>query len=231
MEPSDQPQSPSRSDLLNNQTRRRGYRQCSDGGQAIRNANVLSILVTLAFCAIAVAQTEKISSHPDGDSPLARMTALAHTEALPRCDKIEILALTFPKPFADPLERDIPSEKAFPIRPYNKDARIEASTTITGASVESLAKTWRAMHFDKWGGAFCHEPVYGLRFYREDKLLFETSICWKCTNFYIPDVGERQPPEIVPETTDYQWYGFQKNAASVQLLNMLRKHLPHPDLD
>ena len=43
------------------------------------------------------------------------------------------------------------------------------------------------MTFDKFGGAFCHFPVYGLRFYRNDQLLFETSVCWKCSNFYLPN--------------------------------------------
>ena len=31
----------------------------------------------------------------------------------------------------------------------------------------------------------CHLPVYGLRFFKKEKLIFQTSLCWSCENFYV----------------------------------------------
>jgi len=31
----------------------------------------------------------------------------------------------------------------------------------------------------------CHFPVYGLRFYKKERLMFQTSLCWACENFYV----------------------------------------------
>ena len=176
------------------------------------------------------AQSKSISSHPDGDTPLARMTALVHTESLPKCDKIVVYALTSPKPFDDAPKDPIPPNKAFPIRPYDAQARIIGTATLSGRDVDSICETWRSMSFDKWASAFCHYPVYGLRFYRDDKLLFETSICWECSNFFIPDVSDAEPGDFGPDT-DFQWYGFKKNKISDKLLEDLRQHLKHPALD
>jgi hypothetical protein len=30
----------------------------------------------------------------------------------------------------------------------------------------------------------CHYPIHGLRIRAGTKLLFETSICWECNNYY-----------------------------------------------
>lgn len=183
----------------------------------------LLTLWSLCQCVLAHAQSGGISSHPDGDTPLARMSALAHTEALPRCDKVEVFAL---KPEIGKAKNDVPKDRAFPIRPYAVNAEIVDHTTLSGASAEKIVKAWRSMAFDKFAGAFCHEPAYGLRFYREDKLLFETSVCWKCQNFYIPEVTSKNSGEGNSKGTQHQWYGFEKNSASEELLALLRKELP-----
>lgn len=203
------------------------------------------LAATLVFVSLANAQEGEVgnpfavdgdasksvlSAHPAGDTPLARMTALSHTEALPQCDKIIVYALEFPQPFADAPKKPIPADKSFPIHPYSAQARILDMATLTGRDVESLSNTWRSMTFDKWAGALCHDPVYGLRFYRDGEVLFETSVCWRCTNFYIPDVSDDGPSDFGPET-NYQWYGFKKNRKSAKLIAELRRHLKHPNLD
>ena len=36
--------------------------------------------------------------------------------------------------------------------------------------------------------ALCHHPSYGLRFYSGSKLLFETTVCFHCSNFFFSDL-------------------------------------------
>lgn len=196
-------------------------------GISMRVSSLVTLLLAL-YCSSALAQGYTLSSHPDGDTPLARMVALAHTEALPNCDKIELFALD--SNLRSVKGAEIPKDQAFPIRPYHVNAKILESVTLTGDSVQSISKAWRAMTFDKFGGAFCHEPVYGIRFFRDDKILFETSVCWKCSNFYMPDVEQQTSATGAKDEPAYQWYGFKANAASKGLLSLLRKHLPHPQL-
>lgn len=43
------------------------------------------------------------------------------------------------------------------------------------------------------GGALCHYPIHGLKVYRRGKLLYETTFCWKCSNFgFSYPNGDRQ---------------------------------------
>ena len=41
------------------------------------------------------------------------------------------------------------------------------------------------------GGAFCHYPIHGIRLYVDDLIVFESSLCWECGNYfvYFPDDG------------------------------------------
>ena len=32
---------------------------------------------------------------------------------------------------------------------------------------------------------FCHYPIHGLKVWKKDKLVFESSFCWVCNNFYL----------------------------------------------
>ena len=74
--------------------------------------------------------------------------------------------------------------RAFPIRPYNEKAPILDEATLRGEKAESLASLWRSRSFDG-GGAMCHVPLYGLRLYSRNKLVLETSLCWKCNNCFL----------------------------------------------
>jgi hypothetical protein len=38
---------------------------------------------------------------------------------------------------------------------------------------------------EKVGGALCHLPIHGIRIFSDDALLFETSLCWACNNYYV----------------------------------------------
>jgi hypothetical protein len=36
---------------------------------------------------------------------------------------------------------------------------------------------------DTGGGAMCHYPIHGLRVWKEENMLFESSFCWACGNY------------------------------------------------
>jgi len=169
-------------------------------------------------------ETKWTPTHPDGDTPQDRMLSLAHTDALARFDRIELYAVSMPKPFGDEEPKREPTESTFPVRPYGVYADIHAHKTIRGAACDELRTTWQSLAFDRLGGAFCHHPVYGFRLYRDDDLLFETTVCWECQNFYVP----RYDPDKRRYT--HGWYGFANDDNAKSLLKLLRSLLPHPKL-
>jgi hypothetical protein len=154
------------------------------------------------------------------------MQSLAHTEALPSFDRVELYAVSFPKrdPFSDETPKRKATSKTFPVRPYGAHADIHAHVTLKGADCVDLRTAWQSLAFDRLGGAFCHYPAYGFRLYRGDQLLFETTVCWECQNFYVP----RYDPEKQRYT--HGWYGFANDGKAKALLTLFRSHLLHPKL-
>ena len=174
----------------------------------------------------AATEAEWTATHPDGDTPHERMLSLAHTDALPRFDRVEVYAVSMPKrdPFGEAKSKRKATDKTFPVRPYGAHADVLAHVSLTGASCGKLRQAWQSLAFDRLGGAFCHYPVYGLRLYRDDVLLFETTVCWECQNFYVP----RYDPEKQRYT--HGWYGFANDNNAKSLLKLFRSLLPHPKL-
>lgn len=165
-------------------------------------------------------------THPDGDTPHERMLSLAHTDALPRFDRAEIYAVAMQKqdPFSDVQPEPKPTAQTFPVRPYGSHAEIRGHASLKGNDCDRLRNAWKSLSFDRLGGAFCHDPVYGIRFYRADVLLFETTVCWKCQNFYVPRYDAEQ------RRFTHGWYGFANDDNAKSLLELLQSHLPHPQL-
>jgi hypothetical protein len=61
----------------------------------------------------------------------------------------------------------------------------------------------------------CHNPVYGLRFYENDKFIFETSVCWECQNYTLNHSS--------------RYFGFDGHSIrALQLALILHKHVPLP---
>ena len=169
-------------------------------------------------------KAEWAPTHPDGDTPPARMLSLSHTDALPRFDRVELYAVSMPKAFSDEKPKREPTAKTFPVRPYGAHADIHAYKTITGTACDDLRTKWQSLAFDRLGGAFCHYPAYGFRLYRGDDLLFETTVCWECQNFYLPQYDPKK------KRYTYGWYGFANDDNAKSLLKLFRSHLPHPKL-
>ena len=171
-----------------------------------------------------VVDREWKATHPDGENPHERMLSLVHTDALPRFDRVELYAVSLPDPKGAEPPKKQPTDKTFPVRPYRVHADIHGHVTLQGNACGTLRTAWQSLAFDRLGGAFCHYPAYGFRLYRDDILLFETTVCWKCQNFYVP----RYDPEKRGYT--YGWYGFGNDDKAQALLKLFRSHLPHPKL-
>lgn len=75
--------------------------------------------------------------------------------------------------------------KKFPILPYDYEQTTYGSVDLTEANLAGFMGFWADFPVDDSRGALCHEPVYGFQFYTKDKLIFETSLCWACENFYV----------------------------------------------
>ncbi len=183
------------------------------------------VMLIYGACNVSAQQaTAKSSTKPEAETPQERMLMLAHTDALPQFDRAEVFAISFPDRKGNEKPKNSPTEKTFPVRPYGLYADIHDQITIKGEDCDRLRELWRSLSFDRFGGAFCHFPVYGFRLYRNDELLFETTVCWECQNFYIPKWSSKN------QQANYEWFGFADNEKSKALLEFFRKKLPHPRL-
>jgi len=107
----------------------------------------------------------------------------------------------------------------FPILPYRQHSKILDRRRLVG---EELAKCFSTTSdllnaINPPGGADCHFPIHGVRFYRGNLVLFETSLCWKCSNYYV----------CYPDDEKGSWTGI----SSQTLKEFLLKQLPIPDAE
>jgi hypothetical protein len=109
------------------------------------------------------------------------------------------------------------TKETFPIRPYRLEAPVCGSVSLTGEKLEAFLKLWQWQSPSYWRQALCHHPVYGFRLYRGTTLASETSICWKCHNYYV---------EVFPFVSS--WYGFDSDSkVAKELLNYCDGLLPY----
>lgn len=188
----------------------------------IRALDIWSAGCALALASGVLLSTAAIPALAESACPAKQGTETLYTEDLPEITSVEVFALS-----GNPSD-GAAADARFPIRPYDESSAVVASKEISGASAQAVAKLWRKL---KPGAVHtaCHLPVYGLRFYREAKnemgsekqLLFETSICWKCANFSVP--------QIYPGGS-FTWFYF--DAASkdaVALKELLQSTVPNPN--
>jgi hypothetical protein len=77
--------------------------------------------------------------------------------------------------------------------PMPKDYRwektgVHGQNTLVGESMTRLRDLWSAILSEVEGlQASCHYPIHGLRFLGGGSVLFETSLCWVCNNYYVVD--------------------------------------------
>lgn len=93
-----------------------------------------------------------------------------------------------------------------------------ARQTVHGNDAQDIADLWRSLPTGQAYKALCFEPVYGLRFRYQGKVLLKTSVCWKCQTFTLPVALFGQIPD-----------GFDaKSEPAQQLLKVLQAHVPLP---
>ena len=106
-------------------------------------------------------------------------------------------------------------EHYFPIVPYEQVSKIIARKRLTGDKLLECRKATASLMTEAGdSGVLCHYPAHGLRFVRGKEVIFETSICWKCQNFYI----------AYPDDKDASWQGI----TTKELQEFLFRELPLP---
>jgi hypothetical protein len=102
-------------------------------------------------------------------------------EAIAPADAIEVYLL-------DPAcEGGGPSGLWFPLHPYGERKRtaILGVRRLEGEQVARMVALWVATLRDDEGmQAMCHYPIHGLRYFSGESILYETSLCWVCNNYY-----------------------------------------------
>ena len=105
--------------------------------------------------------------------------------------------------------------KFFPIKPYNKEAKVYGKVELTDKELDDFLEVWEYLPVSYYNQASCHNPGYGFRLYEGNSLFAQTSICWECSNFYVKVYNEAS------------WYGFETNSPnSKSLLSFCKKILP-----
>jgi hypothetical protein len=111
-------------------------------------------------------------------------------EAISAAMEIEIFLLDFETEEVDAkaFHRDTkPPRDRFPIVPYGSTSKILQRKRLSQDEVKALMPSLK----DTVGvekntyGAMCHFPVHGIRIRNGDHVIFQTSICYECMNFYV----------------------------------------------
>jgi hypothetical protein len=144
---------------------------------------------------------------------------LNSTDRLPPVDMVEINVLedALVDPDKNLMGNDDyatkPSPGTFPVRPYRRFDKILSTVKVSGTKAEEIAEHWRSLHFSQGFSGLCHYPAYGLRFFKGGDMIFETSVCWLCSNFSIGPM----------------FWGFDTRYRSASnLLSALQKEAPVP---
>lgn len=74
----------------------------------------------------------------------------------------------------------------FPIVPYGSATKILQRKKLSADEIKSLMPSLKAtVGVEKNSyGAMCHFPIHGLRISNGEEVIFQTSICYECMNFY-----------------------------------------------
>ena len=99
---------------------------------------------------------------------------------LPAVDKVEILAI-------EGLNREDIDCTRPNIICSKYPGKILASKTLVDGDAKRLGNLWRKL--ETGNGAACFSPAYVLRFYRKDKLVLMTDVCFHCCAISLPANG------------------------------------------
>lgn len=116
----------------------------------------------------------------------------AFADAISSTTKIEVYLLDFESTNVRGVKDDLTwvaglAEDQFPIVPYRGQSKILKRKMLSADEIRllmpSLQKTIAVE--DDMGGVLCHFPIHGIRVWDGDDIVFQTSICHHCGNFYM----------------------------------------------
>jgi hypothetical protein len=166
----------------------------------VRGIVVFGVVVLLGFCFRSFL-LRQVRAYGIG---LIEVTAEELGQMLPEVDEIEVVSLDL-SPSSSGLSADT-------VLGY----RVHARATVRGAECAKIAELWRYQRRGRDYSGMCHMPGYALRFRQQGKLIFETTVCWRCHNYSLP-IG------IFGQT----YYGFDvETKQSKELLETLQIHAP-----
>lgn len=132
---------------------------------------------------------------------------------LDHADSVEIYLLDFSMAKKEDDEEDV---ERFSIRPYGETSKILARKKIEGDGLTAIRKAAADLLAtgQEGGGALCHFPIHGIRFLKGENVLYQTSLCWHCSNFFVE----------YPDDANASWLGI----GSKSLMELLFKEMPIP---
>jgi hypothetical protein len=67
---------------------------------------------------------------------------------------------------------------------FEQITKVVATHELTGEQAQKLMRIWHTQSYVFTGDVMCHQPAYRLRFFRNNELLTEATICFHCHNIY-----------------------------------------------
>lgn len=133
---------------------------------------------------LETALSEARTDYYKGEEELAKRYRAKLAEILNLADAVEIYRLDFS------MAGEVPEGNEndfFPIKPYGQMSEILARKRLTGEDLNACRNATAELLKtpEDSGGAFCHYPIHGVRFLRGEEVVFESSFCWKCSNYYL----------------------------------------------
>ena len=154
---------------------------------------IVALLLFNGFSAIAFAQTKPLELKSKAENQYFDSVLKAQgefrvqlAEAVAGADHAEIFLLDFQAADPEVFKRD-ENAKYIAVKPYKKITKILQSKELEPEELQQLLPELEqtiGVRENEYG-AFCHYPIHGIRLYSEGSLLFETTFCWVCHNFYV----------------------------------------------
>lgn len=166
--------------------------------------------------------SEILSQAREARNAARRMADLEYkravAKAFPTADRVEVFLLDFAMKAIEGGDADDEAE-SFPIRSDRKRAKILARRGVPPQEIPRwCAAVAETITSDKPGkGAKCHYPIHGIRISAGNVLLFETSFCWKCNNYYFNYDG------------DAKWEGLTDDAQA--FTKLINEFMPIPEAE
>lgn len=83
------------------------------------------------------------------------------------------------------------------VEQFMQESLSARSVKVTSESAQQIANLWRNLPSSEQ--MRCHNPPFGLRFFKANQLLVEGSICWECNNIFVNEEGASKTFEFDAE--------------------------------